>query len=218
MRRLLPLLLLLTAGGSTLFTAGCAARGAPPGVPATVTLLADRGRLETWDAWALAGGHLHARSNEGACSATAELLRATTTLLATQPEEKREPVKQAGEAMAAVFEGMCATLFGRGYGGRGRIALALRPGSAGGAWPEEALFVVVPALAPGETERTFRAPEILAEFLSPLDRVEAALDGGRVLVRRLPDGRHEFELFLVLRPAAPASYERLQVVARVETR
>lgn len=208
MRRLLPVLLLLAAA--------CARGGPPPGATSTVTLLADRGRLETWDAWALAGGHLHARSHDGACSATAELLRATTTLPATLPEEKREAVKQGGEAMAAILEKMCATMFGRAYGGKGRLALALRPASTGGALPEEALFVVVPALAPGETERTFRAPEILAEFLSPLDRVEAALDGGRVRVRRLPDGRHEFELFLVLRPAAPASYERFQVVARLE--
>jgi hypothetical protein len=117
------------------------------------------------------------------------------------------------EDFAAVLEGMCFSLFGRGYGGQGLLALSLRPSAES----PEALFVAVPALGPDETERTFRPPQILAEFLSPLDRVEAALESGRVRVTRLPHGGFDVDLFLVLRPAGPAAYERLQVVSRLET-
>ncbi len=204
MKRALPVVLLL---------AGCASRRDLPSDPATVTLFGERGRLETWEARALAGGHLHARGGDGSCLAVVELFRVMSETVATIPQERREEVRQTAERFAAVLEGMCVALFGRGYGGKDLHALSLRPSAES----PEALFVVVPALAPGETERTFRPPHVLAEYLSPLDRVEASIDGGRVHVRRLAGGRHEFEIFLVLRPAAPgAAYERLQVVARVE--
>ncbi len=210
MRRL-PLLPVLLA-------AACAPRGVPPGTPSSVTLLGDRGRLETWEARSLSGGHLHARGDEGTCSAAAELLRAGAGILATLPGENREAARRSGETLATAVEGLCATLFGRGYGGKGRLVLSLRPPPPDGRPPEEALFVVVPEPAEGGGERAYGPSEILAEYLSPLDRVEAVLERGRVLVRRSPDGSREIELFLVLRPRVPAPYERLQVVARIETR
>jgi hypothetical protein len=193
----------------------CSSRASLPVSPAGITLLADRGRLETWEARSLAHGHLHARGpDDGGCAALAEMVRVMTVLSSGVEGERAESVRNTGEAMAALVEGMCVTMFGRGYGGKGRLALALRPPGGEG----EALFVVVPALAAGESDRTFRTGEILAEFLAPLGRVEAALESGRVRVRRGEASGTEFELFLVLRPAAAgAAYERLQVVARTET-
>lgn len=206
MRRSFVLLVLLTAA--------CAPRRDLPSDPATVTLLGDRGRLETWRAWAVEGGHLHARRGDGSCLAVADLLRVVVLGAGLGKDERSESLRKSGETLAAMVQGMCTVLFGRGYGGKGLHALSLRPSPES----EEALFVVVPALAPGEAERTFAPPEILAEYLSPSGRVEAALDGGRVALRRLEGTRREFELFLVLRPAGPGAYERLQVVARFETR
>jgi hypothetical protein len=138
----------------------------------------------------------------------------TATAAETAPEGHRDALRSSAEAMSALVEQMCVQTLGRGYGGKGLLALSLRPSAES----PEALFVVVPALAAGETERTFRPPQILAEYLSPLDRVEASLDGGRVHLRRLEGGGREIEVFLVLRPKeASAPYERLQIVSRLQT-
>jgi hypothetical protein len=202
------LAVLLLALGS----AACASRSGVPTAPASVTILGERGRLETWEARALAHGHLHAKGEDGTCPAMAAFFR-TSAAAAELGGRRGAEVQELAEKFAAALEGMCVALFGRGYGGTDLLAMGLRPS------PEspEALFVVVPALGSGESERTFRPPQLLAEFLSPLDRVEAALESGRVRVTRLPHGGFDVELFLVLRPAGPAAYERLQVVSRLET-
>jgi hypothetical protein len=192
MRRLAPVLLLLGA-----------CRSAPPsGEPATLSLLGATGRLETWTAEAAEGGHLHLLPG-APCPAFVSLLKVGALAL---PDGRRPDV----EGFSAALEGLTTAMFGRSYGGAGRVVLALRRLKANGVDQDEAIFVVLPALPEGPELRTWRAPEVQAEAVGA---ATAVLESGRVAARRLGGRRFEFELFLVFRtPDA----ERLQVVARVE--
>ena len=193
--RLLAALLLLPA----------ACRSAPPrGEPATLTLLGETGRLEAWDAEAVEGDHLHALPG-APCGVFEGIGRVV--------EAAGEPrLRDTSLDFSRVLEGLAVTMFGRAYGGPGRLALALRKLRDGGPVQEEALLVVLPALPEGPGLRTFRAPDLEAELVDAEGRTRAAFESGRVAARRLGGTRWEFELFLVLRSEAG----RVQVVARLE--
>jgi len=179
--------------------------------PATVTLFGDRNRLEVWDAEAAADGHLHPREGS-ACGELTRTLQAAGDVGALATDEPA--VAKAAAAISGLVHVMISQTHGAPYGGPARLALALRHYPEGQKEPDRGLFVVTPALPRGEVERTFRDAEVTAEVHEPLLQVKAALESGRVLVRRLGEGRLEFELFLVLKPAGGG--ERLQVVTRVE--
>ncbi len=199
MRRLVPVLALLAA----------CARAEPAGGRATVTLLGAEGRLEEWRALAIEGRHLHALAG-GACDAE-DLLRRSADLFPERPPD-------VGASFAAMVEATFAGVRGPAYGGPGRLALALRRHPADAEAAAEAVVLELPAPGPGEVEREFTVRECRGEYLGPSPPVRARLEGGRVRVRRLEGGGYDFELFLILRPDGPgAGFERLQVVARLET-
>lgn len=199
MKRILPAFLALAACASS----------RTPGLPATVTLLGSEGRLETWEAVAAEGEHLHPAGGE-MCA----LFRKMTAAVFSLEEPK---ARGAAKGLAAVTEANMEALYGKAYGGPDRLVLGLRRFAPGKETPEEAVFVDLPALKANETERAVDAPDFTAEYLSPVPSVRARLDRGRVRVRRLGPGRYEFEVFLVLRPVeGGAAFERFQVVTRVE--
>lgn len=195
MKRILPALALLAA---------CSGRP-PVGEPATVTLFGPAARLEEWHALVAENRHLHPAGN-GPCGLE-ELFR---TL-----EDGSKPLTGPRlDAFGGLMEETIVAASGPAFGGPGRLALALR---RPGAEPKEAVMLEVPALKPGETEREFAASECRAQYLTPVQKGVAGLSSGRVRVSRREGRRFDFEVFLVLRPAdSPASFERLQIVTRVE--
>jgi hypothetical protein len=189
---------------AALALAGCSSTSALPRGSTTITLFGPGARLDAWSTLVVDGVHVHAESIDRPCAVSAAgELGAVFGKLADRSEEAG---RKAGEAM----ETACMATRGRSYGGRNRTALILRKA-------DEALVVQFPRLRAQETERIFRPGEFAAAFERPLTKPEAALERGWVRALRGPSGT-EYELFLVLKPAAPgAGYESLQVVTRVET-
>jgi hypothetical protein len=179
--------------------------------PATVTLFGERPGLETWDAEAAAGRHLHPKEGSS-CDVLTRTLQTGGDVLARATEQPA--VTGAAAAMSGLVHIMISQSHGAPYGGPARITLALRHYPEGQKEADRGLFVVTPELAPDEAERTFRDAEISAEFHEPVLSVNASLESGRVRVRRRGADRLEFELFLVLKPAGGGA--RLQVVTRAE--
>jgi hypothetical protein len=173
--------------------------------PASITLFGPGARLETWDAQASSGSHLHPRPG-ALCLPLAGLLRTAID----------EPgFEGVAETVPAIVDELTVPSFGKACGGRGRLALAMRHYAPGSDEADEALMVVVPVLRPDEAERTFEKGQVAAEYNRPITSTRAAFESGRVAVRRLEGDRFEFEIFLVLRDP---NGERLQVVTRVEAR
>lgn len=132
-----------------------------------------------------------------ACARTHEFRQpATVTLLGAEGR------LETWEASAAESGSLHATL--HGYGTNPDV-------------PDEALILDFPLLEAKEEEREFAAAEFKADYLNPVTAVRAMLETGRARVKRLGEGRYEFELFLVMKPAGsdPAA-ECLQVVSRFE--
>ncbi len=198
MRRLLPALALL---------ASCSG-GRRIEQPAVVTLFGPEARLETWEAEAAEGNHLHP-GESSACREMEGLLKADSRTSADPRARAR-----AG-AVQDILEDAVTRLHGPACGGPGRLALALRRYAPGAERCDEAIIVTVPALSEDEEIRTFAAPDVTASRHRPPAARRAGLERGRVGVRRLGPRRYEFEIFLVLRSPAP-SWAPLQVVARVE--
>ena len=201
MKTLAPLLLALAACSST-----HAHRQ-----PATVTIFGEHPALELWEAEAAAHHHLHPKEGS-ACEELARTLQEAGDVAARAAGEPG--MSRAAAGMSGLVHVMITQSHGAPYGGPGQLTLALRHTPEGGKEADRGLFVVTPALATGENERTFRDADLVAEYHEPLISAKASLESGRVLVRRRGAERLDFELFLVLKPAGGG--ERLQVVTRAE--
>lgn len=165
------------------------------------------GSEEIWDSQAAEDLHLH--PGEGSmCPDLPRILEAT----ARASGEPR--LAESGATLAALTDSMLSLTHGAPYGGPDRLTLVLRHYPEGSEKCDRALFVVVPALRPGEAEREFRDAEIQAALHDPLLAVKASIKSGRVSVRRRDGDRCAFELSLLLAPAAGG--ELLRFEARVE--
>jgi hypothetical protein len=184
MKTLAPFLLLLAA---------CRASSPPLGEPATVTFYGDVPRLETWRAYVVEDAHVHSTSPSSACF---------TEIL----DRIRRQIPGA-EKFPDLDDGFCVRLMGAAHGGPGRLVLLLVPSADE---PAEALAVEVPLLAPGETERTFAAPDLAIDLERPAGKKGASIERGRVTVRRVAAARYDVEIFAVLKPGP------VQVVARAQ--
>jgi hypothetical protein len=200
-----------TLAPGLLFLAACSS-GHEYRQPATVTALGAEGRLETWDAVAVEGGHVHARKGALCPSLlTAALPDPSPAPGDPRTAETRAQVLQRIEAFVAFTDG-------KPFGGPGRLALGLRRYPPGTDRPSEAVFLEMPALGPEEQQRTFEPPELRGEHLRPVPETEGALDRGYVRARRTASDRMEFEVFAVFRPVRKGAAGPLQVVTRVEAR
>lgn len=211
MRRAAAAVLLLLA------LAACSSRERPRG-DATVTLFGPGARLEPWKTAVIEGVHVHPAQPDLPClsSAIEAVAGAAGDAMAAGNEKLREPAKDLGRRMGTFMELLVAEGQGPARGGPGRTVLALMRLDAGGSRIQESLLVDLPRLPPGETEKLFRAPDVQAWFERPPKTVEAALERGWVRAVRDGSGTVDYDLFLVLKPAARNPwYESLQVVTRV---
>jgi len=196
MKVLLPLVLSLSAcSASHVFRQ--LARVAPAGGPE-----------ETWDSQAAEGLHIHPREGS-ACPDLPRILEAA----ARATGEPR--MAEAGATLAALTDGMLSLTHGAPYGGPGRLTLVLRHYPEGDQKADRGLFIVVPALGAGETEREFRDAEIRAALHEPLLSMKASLESGRVLVRREESDRCEFQISLILSPEPGGDLLRIETRVRV---
>ncbi len=196
MRRLLPLLAALGA---------CSGAGTIR-QPAEVGIFGAEARLETWDAEAAEGIHLHPAP--GAPCLDARLV-AEASLRSGELK-----ARAAADAVAGMVEEMAARSHGPAYGGPGRLTLALRRGGPGGA---EALVVSVPIPEEGVKERSYDLPEVAAGYHRPPPVLEAVPVWCRAFARRLGPGRYRLEAFLVLRnESARTEEDRALAVIRAE--
>ena len=211
MKTLTPIVLLL---------AGCAPT--PRSDDATVTLFGTELRLETWKAAAVERGHVHPGLIDGSCPMS--LLLGMSEVLKGGLEERHPGVLEKQEqVVAGMMEQLCIGQYGKAYGGAERLVLVLRPPLSGQELPDEALFIDLPRLKPGEKERLFGAGEFVAARERPTRTVDATLERGWARVMRLSPlegehgARYEFEVFLVLKPIRPDSPDdRVQVISRME--
>jgi hypothetical protein len=118
------------------------------------------------------------------------------------------------KALIPLLLSMLSRTHGEAYGGPGFLVLAMRHYASEMEEADRGLFLVLPALGANELERTFREAEFRAEYHDPIPAAKAALERGRVTVRRISPESLEFELFLVLKRAGSA--ERFQVITRVD--
>ena len=100
------------------------------------------------------------------------------------------------------FGNSVCSLLGKARGGPRRLVLLLLSPD------DETLAVDVPRLAPEETERTFAPPDVAVE-LERAGATAAAIDRGRVTLRRISATRYDVEVFAVLKGGT-------QVVARAQ--
>lgn len=198
--------------------AGCSSPP-PPEAHAPVTMAGGEFRVDSWKAIAVERGHLHGDLSDYPCPLAD--FHALSKLMPLLAGDDAPSAEKRNASLEATMEQLCARNAGPSYGGSSRLALGLYRFGADPARPVEALIFDFPRLRPDEIERRFQAGEFTAAWERPAKTVAARLERGWVRVRRLNPGdgllpcRYDFEIFVVLAPAAGGGAPT-QIVTRVE--
>ena len=197
----------------------CAACSDPQraGEPAPVALADSSVTVDDWHAVAVVDGHIHPHAGgEAAIEATTALVSSGLEILKTMEADRdtRDRLAQTVDCFCRTLTVMLRGMFGDPYGGRGRLTLGLRHYPEGENGADRGVFIELPALKPGETERTVSAADMIAAYHDPILEPKATVESGWVTVRQVGEDRAEFHVALIFRVTATG--ERLHLVTRTE--